>query len=75
MAGRDIDEGDKVILPTRALEELARMQVDYPMLFEISCGATGLKTHCGVLEFSAEEGFCYMPYWIMQNLGVSVYRN
>lgn len=26
------------------------------------------KTYCGVLEFSAEEGLCYLPYWMMNNL-------
>ena len=26
------------------------------------------RTHCGVLEFVAEEGRCYMPFWMMQNL-------
>ena len=25
-------------------------------------------THCGVLEFTAEEGSCYVPFWMMQNL-------
>jgi ubiquitin fusion degradation protein 1 len=25
-------------------------------------------THCGVLEFTAEEGTCYIPFWMMQNL-------
>lgn len=25
-------------------------------------------THCGVLEFTAEEGSCYIPFWVMQNL-------
>lgn len=28
----------------------------------------GKRTHCGVLEFSAPEGSCYIPYWMMQNL-------
>lgn len=28
----------------------------------------GKKTYCGVLEFSAEEGLCYLPYWMMNNL-------
>ena len=27
-------------------------------------------THCGVLEFTAEEGKCYMPYWMMKQLGL-----
>lgn len=26
------------------------------------------KTYCGVLEFIAEEGKCYMPHWMMDNL-------
>ena len=25
-------------------------------------------THSGVLEFTAEEGSCYIPFWMMQNL-------
>jgi len=25
-------------------------------------------THCGVLEFTAEEGLCFLPFWMMQNL-------
>uniref|UniRef100_A0A2C9V5D3 Ubiquitin fusion degradation protein 1 homolog n=1 Tax=Manihot esculenta TaxID=3983 RepID=A0A2C9V5D3_MANES len=25
-------------------------------------------SHCGVLEFIAEEGMIYMPYWMMENL-------
>merc|ERR1719181_708688 len=24
--------------------------------------------HCGVLEFTAPEGNCYVPFWMMQNL-------
>ena len=73
MAGRTgIDEGDKILLPPSALEVLARMNVEYPMLFELTNDALGKKTHCGVLEFSAEEGKCFMPFWMMQNMVVSL---
>jgi ubiquitin fusion degradation protein 1 len=41
---------------------------DYPMLFEITNQKQKKKTHCGVLEFVAEEGVVYLPYWMMQNL-------
>lgn len=68
MAGRDVDDGDKIFLPPSALDKLARMNVEYPMLFEISSDSVDKKTHCGVLEFSAEEGWCYMPFWMMENL-------
>lgn len=71
MAGKDMDEGDKIYLPPSALDRLARMNVEYPMLFEITNNSIGKKTHCGVLEFSAEEGWCYMPFGMMQNLMVS----
>lgn len=30
----------------------------------------GIKTYCGVLEFSAEEGMCHIPIWMMNNLCV-----
>lgn len=57
-----------VILPTSALHELARLRIQYPMTFMISNSQMGLKTYCGVLEFSAEEGMCHIPIWMMNNL-------
>lgn len=57
-----------VILPSSALHELARLNITYPMLFMISNPQVGKKSYCGVLEFSAEEGLCYLPYWMMNNL-------
>lgn len=38
------------------------------MLFEIENRREGKKTHCGVIEFIADEGMVYLPYWMMQNL-------
>jgi ubiquitin fusion degradation protein 1 len=37
------------------------------MLFQLTA-ASSRRTHSGVLEFTAEEGCCYIPYWMMQNL-------
>ena len=34
------------------------------MLFEISNMREGRVSHCGVLEFVAEEGVVYLPYWV-----------
>lgn len=34
------------------------------MLFELRNAATERVSHCGVLEFIAEEGMIYMPYWV-----------
>ena len=48
---------------------LARLQVDYPMLFRLtSLNDANRVTHSGVLEFTAEEGCVYIPHWMMQNL-------
>lgn len=58
-----IDDGGKIILPPSALEELSRMNIVYPMLFQVQ-SKNGLKTHCGVLEFSGDEGKVYLPYWV-----------
>ncbi|CAD7935305.1 unnamed protein product [Amoebophrya sp. A120] len=70
-AGReDLESGNKIILPSSALDNLARLNISYPMLFEASNGNTH-RTHCGVQEFVAEEGTCYLPYWMMQNLLLS----
>ncbi|CAD7960024.1 unnamed protein product [Amoebophrya sp. A25] len=66
----DAESGNKIMLPPSALDSLARSNIQYPMLFEISNGSSQ-RTHCGVLEFVAEEGTCYIPYWMMQNLLLS----
>ncbi|KAH9121370.1 hypothetical protein LEN26_010702 [Aphanomyces euteiches] len=63
-----LEDGDKILLPPSALETLARLHIDYPMLFKIKNEAVERISHCGVLEFSAPEGSCYMPYWMMQNM-------
>jgi len=63
-----MESGGKIILPPSALDALARLNIQYPMLFELTNKDGSKKTHAGVLEFVAEEGNCYIPYWMMQNL-------
>ena len=61
----DANHGGKVFLPPSALDKLTRLHITYPMLFELINGAQdGMKTHAGVLEFIAEEGKIYLPYWV-----------
>lgn len=64
---RHRQKGDKILLPPSAFDTLARLQVDYPMLFKLAT-MDNKTTHCGVLEFTAEEGCVYIPFWMMQNL-------
>ncbi|KAI9763021.1 MAG: ubiquitin fusion degradation protein [Chaenotheca gracillima] len=62
------NHGGKVFMPPSALDRLTRLHITYPMLFELINGAKEKNTHAGVLEFIAEEGKIYLPYWIMQTL-------
>ncbi|KAL9313749.1 hypothetical protein ACSQ67_019201 [Phaseolus vulgaris] len=53
-----------VIMPPSALVRVASLHIDYPMLFEPRNDAAERVSYCGVLEFTAEEGMIYMPYWV-----------
>ncbi|KAI9872623.1 MAG: ubiquitin fusion degradation protein, partial [Pleopsidium flavum] len=64
----NVNHGGKVIMPPSALDKLTRLHITYPMLFELINGAEERMTHAGVLEFIAEEGKIYLPFWIMQTL-------
>ena len=63
-----MEDGDKILLPSSALEAITRMEVDWPIMLKVANEGKGRRTHCGVLEFTATEGCCFMPHWIMQNL-------
>eukprot|EP00931_Biecheleriopsis_adriatica_P109775 TRINITY_DN8402_c0_g1_i2.p1 TRINITY_DN8402_c0_g1~~TRINITY_DN8402_c0_g1_i2.p1 ORF type:complete len:367 (+),score=73.71 TRINITY_DN8402_c0_g1_i2:116-1102(+) len=71
MGKEELEKGNKIILPQSALDHLARLNISWPMLFEMSNPATSRSTHGGVQEFIAEEGTCFFPYWMMQHLLLS----
>lgn len=55
----DIDKGDKILLPSSALNELYQLissRNKNPMIFCLKNSHGGKLTYCGVLEFVAEEG-------------------
>jgi len=64
----DVERGNKILLPSSALDTLSRLHVSYPMMFKIRNQKLHRDTHCGVLEFSSEEGKCFLPYWMMRYL-------
>ncbi|KAJ4847234.1 hypothetical protein Tsubulata_035617, partial [Turnera subulata] len=63
-----LEQGDQIIMAPSALDRLLRTGVDHPMLFEIRNEANGRVSHCGVYEFTAEEGYVFLPDWLMENL-------
>ncbi|KXJ29206.1 Ubiquitin fusion degradation protein 1-like [Exaiptasia diaphana] len=64
----DVERGGKIIMPPSALDTLTRLNIVYPMLFKLTNKKINRSTHCGVLEFVADEGKIYLPYWMMRNL-------
>eukprot|EP00958_Prasinococcus_capsulatus_P011443 scaffold1136_cov399-Prasinococcus_capsulatus_cf.AAC.7 len=43
-----LENGDKIILPPSALDRLASLHIDYPMLFNVSTlNSSARQTHCG----------------------------
>lgn len=66
----ELENGDKMILPQSALADLTSREVQYPMMFRVENPSRTMHTHCGVSEFTAVEGRCHLPYWIMENLMV-----
>ncbi|XP_064620671.1 ubiquitin recognition factor in ER-associated degradation protein 1-like [Lineus longissimus] len=65
---QDVERGGKIMMPPSALDKLARLNIQYPMLFKLVNKKTNRETHCGVLEFVADEGRIYIPYWMTCNL-------
>lgn len=66
----DSNYGGKIFLPPSALNKLSLLNIQYPMLFELTVNETGKLTHAGVLEFTAEEGRAYLPDWMLKTLNV-----
>ncbi|KAL6720254.1 ubiquitin fusion degradation protein [Lecanora helva] len=66
----NVNHGGKVIMPPSALDKLTRLHITYPMLFELINRAKDTISHAGVLEFIAEEGKIYLPYWMLQTLAL-----
>jgi ubiquitin fusion degradation protein 1 len=41
----ELEDGDKILLPASALDTLTRLNIQYPMTFQITA-PSGAKTHC-----------------------------
>lgn len=63
-----LERGDKIVLPASCLDELSRMNIQFPMMFQVTNPKVSRISHCSVLEFTAPEGNVYMPMWMMENL-------
>lgn len=63
--------GNRIVLPATALMEIYHRHHLYPFLFKLTSRKGEKKeTHCGVMQFDAEEGQVYLPEWLMEQLGL-----
>lgn len=68
----EYSDGGKIFLPASALASIATRDLEYPLMFCLSNPSLPNKvTHAGVQEFTAPEGRCLVPYWMMQNIGLN----
>ena len=71
--GRDeIELSNSVILPPSALQKLSLMKnfndTKNPILFSILNIQLNIYTHCGVFDFTAQEGTWFLPYNMFDKL-------
>jgi formylmethanofuran dehydrogenase subunit D len=68
----DINFSNSIILPPSALDQLSTKGIfdksKNPITFKILNIELNLSTYCGVFEFTAEEGICYIPSNMFEKL-------
>ncbi|KAJ4487847.1 ubiquitin fusion degradation protein UFD1-domain-containing protein [Lentinula aciculospora] len=65
----NVSYGGKIIMPPSSLARLTALDLQSPWQFQLRNPSNpAAETHAGVLEFIAEEGVAYLPYWMMKTL-------
>jgi hypothetical protein len=67
-APNSIEQGNRVLLPPSAADTIFN-QPDFtmPLMFELRT-KKDQRIYCGLLEFTAPEGSCIVPEWILKSL-------
>ncbi|GKT35030.1 putative multi-domain containing protein [Aduncisulcus paluster] len=65
----------KVVLSESILSKLLDQGVDPPYFFELRNLANSQSCFCGVQQFTGDEGFVYVPLWMMDQLKIEQERN
>jgi hypothetical protein len=71
-----METNDKILMPLSTLDILSRLNIDYPLTFELfRFGFEENKTYCGVLEFIPDTNIVYLPQKIMDKLFIGEGEN
>ncbi len=68
---KDLEKGNKVLLPTRLLQTITNIyhgNLPYPMVFSVSTLRTKSTVYVGVLEFVAPDDSVVFPFWLFNEL-------
>ncbi|KAJ2510988.1 ubiquitin fusion degradation protein [Coemansia sp. RSA 2049] len=65
-----LNNGGMIFMPSSALEVFNHPGVVLPLQLRLQNDESdeAICTHCGLLEFTAEEGRVYLPQWMMETL-------
>ncbi|XP_022872932.1 ubiquitin fusion degradation protein 1 homolog [Olea europaea var. sylvestris] len=67
----ELECGDKIVMPESALHALMARNIPHPYMFQIKPYYNpGHVCHCGISEFTADEGFIKVPDRMMENLNL-----
>jgi len=64
----EYEKGDKIILPQQVILNIKPSEDGSPLYFRLTNKEQRLAIHVGVLEFTALDGNCHLPFWIMSQL-------
>ena len=70
------ETSDKGVLPPSILTYAIALGLPFPILFRVRTSAVGRdvsvfgEQHCGVSEFTGDEGHAFLPWWMLNNLGL-----
>ena len=72
---KDLEFSDKIILPRSISKDLLRNKLPFPPQFIIIPDRSfNNSIHCTALEFSSEEDFIYVPFWMLRELGFKAFH-
>lgn len=66
----DLENGNKILLPSTILTDLSGFQLPHPMIFNLQNIMMGNSTNVGVLEFTSKAKECILPNWLFEQLGL-----
>lgn len=71
MARPELEEGNKILLPSSALSELSQGVMPQPLIFRINSMNSKKTFYVGVLEFVAPEDTVILPFWIFKEMNLN----